>query len=130
MDVFTWTPVDKPEIDLSMIMHRLNVSLNHYLFKQKKRSFTSERQKTIAKEVDKLLQVGFIKDTTYPEWIANVIMMKKVNKKWWTYIDFTNLKKVCPKDSYPIRRIDQLIDVTSGHELLTFIDVFFDYNQI
>ena len=45
-------------------------------------------------------------------------------------IDFKKLNKVCPKDSYPLSRIDQLADATSGHELLTFMDAFFDYNQI
>ena len=71
-----------PKIDPSVIMHWLNVSPNHHPFKQKKRSFAPEQQKTIAKEVDKLLQVGFIKEMTYSEWIENVIMMKKINEKW------------------------------------------------
>ena len=45
-------------------------------------------------------------------------------------IDFKKLNKVCPKDSYPLPRIDQLVDVTSGHKLLTFMDAFSGYNQI
>ncbi|XP_073109694.1 uncharacterized protein [Elaeis guineensis] len=81
-DIFVWTSADMPKIDPSVIMHWLNVSPNHHPFKQKKRSFAPEQQKTIAKEVDKLLQVGFIKEMTYSEWIENVIMMKKINEKW------------------------------------------------
>ena len=46
------------------------------------------------------------------------------------YIDFTNLNKACPKDSFPLPRIDQLVDSTSGHKLLSFMDAFSRYNQI
>ena len=45
-------------------------------------------------------------------------------------VDFTDLNKACPKDSLPIPRIDQLVDSTSGHKLLTFMDAFSGYNQI
>ena len=45
-------------------------------------------------------------------------------------IDFKKLNKACPKDSYPLPRIDQLVDAISGHELLTFMDAFSGYNQI
>ena len=46
------------------------------------------------------------------------------------YVDFTDLNKVCPKDSYPLPRIDQLMDSTAGHMLLSFMDAFSGYNQI
>ena len=45
-------------------------------------------------------------------------------------VDFTDLNKACPKDSYPLPRIDQLVDSTTGHQLLSFIDAFSGYNQI
>ncbi len=45
-------------------------------------------------------------------------------------VDYTDLNKVCPKDSFPLPSIDQLVDSTSGHELLTFMDAFSGYNQI
>ena len=45
-------------------------------------------------------------------------------------IDFAYLNKACPKDNYPLPRIDQLVDATLGHELLTFMNTFSDYNQI
>ncbi|XP_019055681.1 PREDICTED: uncharacterized protein LOC109115782 [Nelumbo nucifera] len=57
-------------------------------------------------------------------------MVKKANGKWRICINFTDLKKACPKDSFPLPRIDQLIDATTGHELLSFIDAFSGYNQI
>ena len=45
-------------------------------------------------------------------------------------MDYTDLNKTCPKDYFPLPRIDQLVDSTSGHELLSFMDAFSDYNQI
>ena len=45
-------------------------------------------------------------------------------------MDFTNLNKACPKDSYPLPHIDQLVDSTAGHKLLSFMDAFSGYNQI
>ena len=45
-------------------------------------------------------------------------------------VDFTDLNKACPKDSFPLPRIDQLVDSMAGHKLLTFMDAFSGYNQI
>ena len=66
----------------------------------------------------------------YPEWLANVILVKKANDKWRMCVDFTDLNKACPKDSFPLPRIDQLVDSTARHKLLTFMDAFSGYNQI
>ena len=45
-------------------------------------------------------------------------------------VDFTDLNKACPKDSYPLPRIDQLMDSIVGHQLLSFMDAFLGYNRI
>ena len=45
-------------------------------------------------------------------------------------INFTDLNKACLKDNFPLPRIDQLVDSTAGHKLLTFMDTFLGYNQI
>ena len=52
------------------------------------------------------------------------------NEKWRTCINFTNLNKACPKDSFPLSWIDQLVDAMVGHELLSFMDAYLGYNQI
>ena len=57
-------------------------------------------------------------------------MVVKPNGSWKTCIDFTNLNKACPKDSFPLPRIDQLVDVMTGHKLLSFMDAYSEYNQI
>ena len=81
-------------------------------------------------EVRKLLEADFIREVYYYEWLANVVMVKKANGKWRMCIDFINLNKACPKDSYPLPCIDLLVESTAGHQLLGFMDAFFGYNQI
>ena len=66
----------------------------------------------------------------YLDWLVNVVMVKKVNDKWRMCVDFTDLNKACPKDSYLLPRIDQLVDSIAGNKLLSFMDAFSGYNQI
>ena len=117
-------------IDPTVITHRLNVSPSFKPIKQKRRSFEPERQKDINEEVGKLLQVGAIREVEYPEWLAIVVLVKKSNGKWRLCIDFTDINRACPKDSFPLPRIDLIVDATVGNELLYFMDAFSGYNQI
>ena len=86
-----------------------------------------ERYQALKEEVDKLFSNDFIKEFFYPSWLANPVLVKKPNGKWRTYVDFTDLNKVCPKDSFELPRIDQLVDMTSGHALLSFMDAYSRY---
>ena len=72
----------------------------------------------------------FIREVYYPDWLANVVMVKKANGKWRMCVNFTDLNKACSEDNYPLLRIDQLVDSTAGHKLLNFMDAFSIYNQI
>ena len=119
-----------PSIDPLIISHKLNVNPCLRPIKQKRGVFAPERNNIIMEKVDKLLIANFIREVFYPDWLANVIMVKKVNGKWWMCVNFTNLNKACPKDNFPLPRIDQLVDSTAGHKLLTFMDVFLGYNHI
>ena len=66
----------------------------------------------------------------YPEWLANIVVVKKKNGKWWVCVDFTDLNKACSKDPFPMPWIDQLIDATISHPWMSFLDVFQGYHQI
>ena len=65
-----------PRIDPSIIVHRLNVSPSFSPILQKKRVFAQEHDKAIAKEVRKLQEANFIREVYYPDWLANVVMVK------------------------------------------------------
>ena len=66
----------------------------------------------------------------YLEWLANVVLVKKANDKWRLCIDFIDINRVCPKDSFPLPWIDLIVDATADHELISFMDAFSGYNQI
>ncbi|KAL5538665.1 hypothetical protein UlMin_044967 [Ulmus minor] len=76
-DVFAWSHEDMPGIDPNIIVHRLNIDPNFKPIKQKRRTFNAERYMAINTEVDKLLKAGFIEEANYPDWIANVVLVKK-----------------------------------------------------
>ena len=120
-----------PRIDPSVMVHRLNVSPSFPPIRQKKRVFAPEQDLAVAEEVRKLQEASFIREVYYPEWLANIVMVKKASGKWRIcMVDFTNLNKACPKDSYPFPRVDVLVDSTAQHQLLSFMDAFSGYNQI
>jgi hypothetical protein len=130
VDVFAWSHEDMPGINPEKIVHVLNVNSVARPVRQKRRKFAPERVEAITVEVEKLLKAQFIEEVYYPDWLANVVLVKKSNGKWRICVDFTDLNKACPKDSFPLPRIDALVDSTSGYKLLSFMDAFSGYNQI
>jgi hypothetical protein len=80
-DIFAWSHEDMPGIDPSVLVHRLNVDPSHRSVKQIRRSFAPERNQAISEEVEKLLQGRFIREVDYPNWLANVVLVKKANGK-------------------------------------------------
>ncbi|KAL5572097.1 hypothetical protein UlMin_021694 [Ulmus minor] len=105
-DVFAWSHEDMPGIDPNVIVHRLNIDPNFKLVKQKRRTFNAERYMAINTEVDKLLKAKFIEEANYPDWIANVVLVKKANGNWRVCVDFTDLNRACLKESFHLPRID------------------------
>jgi hypothetical protein len=57
-------------------------------------------------------------------------MVQKKNRKWRMCIDFTNLNKACPKDNFPLPRIDKIVDSVAGCEVMSLLDCFLGYQQI
>ncbi|KAL0400701.1 UNVERIFIED_CONTAM: hypothetical protein Slati_4100000 [Sesamum latifolium] len=98
--------------------------------KQKKRSFGAERNRIIEEEVNKLLEAGYVSEVQYTQWLANVVVVPKASGKWRMCTDFTDLNKACPKDPYPLPRIDLLVDSTAGSELFSMMDAYQGYYQI
>ena len=77
---------------------------------QKKRRMGEERTIAIEKQVNELLNAGFIREVQYSDWLSNVVMVKKANGKWRMCTDYTNLNKACPKDPFLLPDIDKLVD--------------------
>ncbi|XP_068312544.1 uncharacterized protein [Pyrus communis] len=131
--VFAWLYEDMLGISPNIICHRLSIDPKTKPVKQKHRSYDVERYEAIKAEVEKLKDIGFVHEVNYPTWVANVVIVKKNSTKeslllqktlWRMCVDYTDLNKRCPKDSFPLPLIDRLIDSTAECELLSFIDVY------
>jgi hypothetical protein len=88
------------------------------------RHFGDEKRHVIGKEISKLLKAGFIKEVIHTKWVANPVLVLRM------CVDYTGLNKACPKDPFPLPRIDQVIDSTAGSELLYFLDAYSGYHRI
>nr|CAH67683.1 H0510A06.8 [Oryza sativa] len=113
-NVFAWRPADMPGVPREVIEHRLAVRPGARPVRQKVRRQAPERQAFIREEVARLLEAGFIREVIHPEWLANPVVVPKANGKLRMCIDYTDLNKACPKDPYPLPRIDQIVDSTAG----------------
>jgi len=119
-----------PGIDPNILCHHLTMDAKVRPVRHRRRKFNEERRLVVKEETQNLLSVGHIREIQYPEWLANVVLVKKANGKWRMCVDFMDLNKACPKDSYPLPSIDALVDSASGCKMLSFLDAFSGYNQI
>lgn len=128
--VFAWSLRDMPGIDPDIACHRLNISEGFKPVRQKPRKMAPKRKAKVAEAIDRMLEARIIRPVKYPKWLENIVAVPKKNGKIRVCIDFTNLNKACPSDPYPIPRIVELVDATSGFGRLSFMDGFCGYNQI
>ena len=128
IDVFAWNAYEAPGVDPNFICHHLNVNPLMAPKKQLPRRPSKEHAKAVRQEVTKLKKAGAIKEVFYPEWLANTVVVKKKTEKWRVCVDFTDLNKVCPKDPFPMPKIDQLVDATVGHPRMSFLEAFQGYH--
>jgi len=130
VDVFAWNAYEAPGVDPSFICHHLNVNPSVTPRKQPPRHSSKDHSDAVRDEVMKFKQARAIKEVFYLEWLANTVVVKKKTGKWRVCVDFTDLNKACPKDPFPIPRIDQLVGTTVGHPRMSFLDAFQGYHQI
>ncbi|XP_073294454.1 uncharacterized protein [Primulina huaijiensis] len=130
VSVFAWSQKELAGVSPQVAEHKLNILPGSRPVKQKKRHFGPEKDKVIEEQVGELLRAGHIKEVQFPTWLSNMVLIPKATRKWRMCVDFKDLNKACPKDCYPLPRIDQLVDSTSGCELLSFLDAYQGYHQI
>ncbi|RVW95322.1 Retrovirus-related Pol polyprotein from transposon opus [Vitis vinifera] len=100
LDVFAWSYEDMPGLDPSIIQHRQGGD-------------------------SEAAQCRILSVVEYSEWLANVVPVPKKDDKVRVCVDFRDLKKASPKDDFPFPHIDMLVDSTTGHSMLSFMDGFF-----
>lgn len=134
-DLFTWTVVDMPRIHPSVMSHKLalfkeaqSVAQKKRRIGEEKRKVMEEERKVVEEEVNKLREAGFVREVTYTMWLANMVMVKKANDKWCMCTDYRDLNNA--KYSHPLPSIYALVDGASGHNMISFLDTYSEYNQI
>jgi hypothetical protein len=111
-------------IPREVIEYHLKIYPNARPIQQRPRKQSVEWQNFIREEIKKLLDAGFIREVHHPRWLANPVVAPKANGKLRMYIDYASLNKTCLKDPFPLPRIDQIVDSTSGCDLLYFLDAY------
>ena len=130
IDVFAWTHSDMTSINPAHASHKLNVVLSSRLIRQKVRRFHQDRHQVIQAKVDSLLKAGFIREIKHLEWLANVVVVPNKGGKWRICVDYIDLNDTCPKDSFPLPCIDQIVNMSTGDGMLSFLDALSGYHQI
>jgi hypothetical protein len=120
-----------PGVPRELVEHALNVDPKARPVKQPLWRFDEPKRKAIAAELHRLENAGFIREIKASTWVSNpVIVPKKNTEVRRVCVDYTSLNKHCPKDPFPLPRIDQIIDAIAGCARLSFLEAYSGYNQI
>ena len=119
-----------PGVSRGLAEHRLRVDPKAKPVKEHLRRSAMEKRKAIGEEVARLLAAEFIREIYHSEWLTNVVMVPKKDDSLRMCIDFKHINRACPKDHFPLPRIDQIVDSTAGCERLSFLDAYSGYHQI
>src|SRR6266540_730530 len=92
--------------------------------------FSPEKMMIIKENLEKLLTAGFIRGIHHSDWVANPIIVKKKGGKWRMCVDHTGPNTACPKDNFPLPRINQLAVATANAHVLSFLDAHSGYHQV
>ncbi|XP_074290302.1 uncharacterized protein LOC141617032 [Silene latifolia] len=122
-DVFAWSYKEIPGLSPKFAVHRLAIKKGTNPKKQSQCRFRSELVPEIEKEVNGLIEACFIREVKYPTWIANIVPVRKKNRQLRICVDFRDLNIACPKDDFPLPVTDLMIDATTSHKALSFMDL-------
>jgi hypothetical protein len=124
VDCFAWNYNE-------MVEHKLPIKPGFKPYKYPRRNLNPDIYDRVKEEINWLLDAKFIRPCQYADWISNIVHVeKKGTKKLRVCIDFRDLNKPTPKDEYPMAIANFLVNSTSGHRILSFLDGNAGYNQI
>jgi hypothetical protein len=129
-DCFAWDYTEMPRLDRSIIEHRLPLKKGFWPFQQRARQMRTEVLEEVKKEIEKMLEAGFIRPCRYAEWISSIVPVEKKDGRWRFCVDFWDLNRVTPKDEYSMPVAETLINAATGNKILSFMDGNAGYNQI
>lgn len=129
INVFAWIPYETLGVDPKFICHRLNIYPKCTPKKKKLRKSSNIHADAIKEEINKLKEVGTKQEVFNLDWLANTMIVKKKTRKWRVCVVFTDLNEAYSKDLFLIPKMDQLINVTFGHLMMSFLNAFQGYHH-
>ncbi|GJY90374.1 hypothetical protein Tco_0505570 [Tanacetum coccineum] len=123
-DAFSWTLADMIGIPCFIAEHELKTYPHIEPRVQRKQSIASDRRKIVKDEIAEWLKVGIVRKVCYPTWVANHVLVKKLNDSWRMCIDFKELNKSCLRDLYPLPEIDWKIESLMGFKYKCFLNAY------
>ena len=105
-DVFAWSYQDMPSLNTNIVVHCLPLRKECASVKQKLRKIKPEMLLKIKDEVKNQLDAGFLEVSTYPQWVANIVLVLKKDGKVRMCVDYRDLNRASPKDNFPLPHID------------------------
>jgi hypothetical protein len=121
-DCFAWDYTEMPGLDRSIVEHRLPLKKGFRPFQQQARQMRTEVLEEVKKEIEKMLEAGFIRPCRYAEWISSIVPVQKKDGRWRVCVDFRDLNRATPKDEYPMPVVETLINAAVGNKILSFMD--------
>ena len=129
-DCLSWNYDEMLGLDRSLVEHCLPIKLEFHPFKQPPKRMSKEVELKVKEGIKKLLKAKFIIPTNYVQWLENFIPVMKKNGKLRVCVYFRDLNVNTPKDMYVMPIANLLVNSTTNNELLSFINGFFEHNQI
>lgn len=129
-DIFAWSMEEMPGIDPRVACHRLELDPIIKPIRQRIRKIATIYHEKTDKELQKMMEAGIIRPAKYPDYISNMVIVPKKNNGIRICIDFSDLNTACPKDSFPIPNIPQMVESASRYKRFSSMDGYFGYNQI
>ena len=84
----------------------------------------------IQNEVKKMLDAKISFKVRHSKWVSNLVPVRKKSGEIRLCVDFRNLNRASDKDNYPVPPMEQLLQMVSGSDLFSLLDVFSSYNQL
>jgi hypothetical protein len=129
-DIFSWSYMEIPRLDLSIVEHHIDTWPNIAPVRQKKLPLHPSKAAVIKDKIDKIPTIGFIYPIAYTSWVSSPILVNKKHGTIHVCTNFRDLNHACSKDKFSTPFINQIIDDYADHKALSFMDGFSSYNQI
>jgi hypothetical protein len=129
-DCFAWDYMEMAGLDRSIVENQLPLKKGFRPFQQRAHQMRTEVLEEVKREIEKMLEAGFIRPCRYAEWISSIVPIQKKDGRWRVCVDFRNLNRATPKDEYSMPVAETLINAAADNKISSFMDGNSSYNQI